>query len=153
MEKNGLEHDVWVLICDGRKALLTENEGDAGSPNLQVRQTLEHPDLPTREQGTDKPGRVFAGVGERRAATEPTDFHALEEESFLKGTAAQLDRAVTEGRIRKLILVAPPPALGVLRRALTPAVRKIVQREIEKDYVRMPMHEVERHLAQQLTPG
>ena len=150
MAKSGLEHGIWVLICDGRKALFAENAGDAAAPDLKVRQTFEHPDRPTHELGTDRPGRVFATVGERRAATEPTDFHTLAEETFLKGLAAHLEKGVAENRIRALILAAPPRALGVLRETLAPSVRKVVRHEIEKDYVHMPIYEVERHLAQHL---
>jgi protein required for attachment to host cells len=147
MPKNGLEHGLWALICDGRKALLAENAGDAAAAHLKVRQTFEHADPPTREQGTDKPGRRFSGDGERRSATEPTDFHALGEQEFLRELSGHVERAVAGGRIGGLILVAPPEALGVLRRSLAPAVRKIVRHEVEKDYVNVPMYEVERHLA------
>jgi len=151
MAKNGLKHGAWVLICDGRKALLTQNAGDDAAPNLQVRETFEHPELPTRELGSDKPGRSFSSVGDRRSATEPTDLHELAQEDFLKKIAATLDRNVSGHRIDNLILVAPPRAIGFLRRILSRAVRKVVHHEIERDYVRMPLYEVERHLAQHLS--
>lgn len=150
MTGNGIGHDVWVLICDGRKALLAENAGDASSANLKIRQTFGHDDPPTREQGTDKPGRRFAGTGERRSATEPTDFHTLGEQEFLKALAHHLERGVAQGRIRALIIAAPPAALGVLRKALSPATLRILQHEIEKDYVNMPVCEVERQLVHAL---
>ena len=151
MPGNGLDHNMWVLICDGRKALLTENAGDAQAPNLQVRETFEHPDPPTREQGTDKPGRKFAGVGDARSATEPADLHTLAEDDFLKRLSAHLEHSVGHGKIEKLIVVAPPRALGVLRRAFSPALRKVVRQEVEKDYVNMPIYEVERQLSQHLS--
>jgi protein required for attachment to host cells len=151
MANNGLEHSTWVLICDGGKAILAENAGDAAAPNLQVRETFEHPDPPTHEQGTDRPGRKFAGIGEARSATEPTDFHTQAEENFLRTIAHRLERNIGERHIRNLIVVAPPKAIGVLRRAFSPAVRNVLHHEIEKDYVHMPMYEVERHLAQQLS--
>ncbi|HEX4078109.1 MAG TPA: host attachment family protein [Rhizomicrobium sp.] len=151
MASYGLQHAVWVLICDGRKAIVAENGGDAAAPNLQVRETFEHPDLSTREQGTDRPGRTFASMGERRAAQEPSDFHALAEEDFLKKIAAHLERDVSEQKIRHLILVGPPRALGILRHALSPAVHKVVHHEVERDYVRMPIYEIERHLIQHLS--
>src|SRR5438309_11299189 len=103
MPGNGLDHNVWVLICDGRKALLTENAGDAQAPNLKVRETFEHPDPPTREQGTDKPGRKFSSASEARSATEPTDFQSLAEEDFLKKLAAHLGRNVGQRQIEDLI--------------------------------------------------
>ncbi|HEX3429464.1 MAG TPA: host attachment family protein [Rhizomicrobium sp.] len=150
MAKHGLEHNAWVLICDGGKAILAENAGDAQAPNLEVRETFEHPDPPTREQGTDKPGRIFAGIGEARSATEPTDFHALAEENFLRKVASRVERLVGERHIQNLIVVAPPRAIGVLRRKFSPTVRNVLRHEVEKDYVHLPMYEVERHLLQQL---
>lgn len=150
MAKNGLNHKAWVLICDGGKAILAENAGDAQALNLKVRETFENPDPPTHEQGTDKPGRLFAGPGEARSATEPTDFHQQAEDIFLRDIANRLDRNIGEGHIEQLIVVAPPRALGVLRREFSPAVHKAVRREVEKDYVHMPIHEVERHLSRQL---
>jgi len=150
MGKKTLEHNTWVLICDGGKAILAENAGDALAPNLEVRETFEQPDPPTRELGTDKPGRKFAGVGEARSATEPTDFHALAEEDFLRKIATRLERNVGERHIEKLIVVAPPRAIGILRREFAPAVKNVLSHEVEKDYVHMPMAEVERHLSHQL---
>jgi protein required for attachment to host cells len=151
MTKNGLTHGIWVLICDGRKALLTENAGDAAAPNLQVRESFEHPDIATHELGSDKPGRVFQSRNAGRSAAEPTDFHRLAEEDFLKKIAGTLDKSVSEHRIKDIILVAPPRAIGILRGALSPAVRKVVRHEIEKDYVRAPIYEVEQHLARHLS--
>jgi len=43
--------------------------------------------------------------------------------------------------------VAPPRALGVLRQAYSPNLRNALRAEIDKDFVRMPVHEIERHLA------
>src|SRR5579864_6657816 len=143
MAKIGLEHAAWVLICDGGKAILAENAGDAAAPNLKVRETFEQPDPPTHEQGTDKPGRKFAGVGESRSATEPTDFHAQAEEDFLRRIAARVEQNIGERHIRNLVVVAPPKAIGILRRAFSPAVRNVVRHEVEKDYVHAPIREIE----------
>ena len=90
------------------------------------------------------------GVGEARSATEPADLHTLAEEDFLKRLSAHLERNVGHGKIGKLIVVAPPRAIGFLRRAFSPALRKVVRQEVEKDYVNMPIYEVERRLSQHL---
>lgn len=150
MAEHGLEHKAWVLVCDGGKAILAENAGDAAAPNLEVRETFAHPDPPTREQGTDRPGRKFASVGDRRSATEPTDFHAQAEEDFLKEIAIRVEHDIDEHHIANLVIVAPPRAIGVLRRAFSPQVKNVIRHEVEKDYVHMPMWEIERHLTQHL---
>ena len=43
-------------------------------------------------------------------------------------------------------MVAPPRALGVLRQAYSGACAQALQAEIDKDYVKMPVHEIARHL-------
>jgi protein required for attachment to host cells len=77
---------------------------------------------------------------------EQTDWHAQAEEEFLRMIAARLDEALAKAQTTSLILVAPPKALGVLRLAISPAVREAVSAEISKDYVKMPVHEIEAHL-------
>jgi len=150
MAKRGLEHRAWVLICDGAKAILAENAGDTAAPNLEVREAFGHPDPATREQGTDRPGRKFASVGDMRSTTEQTDFHEQAEEKFLREVASRLEHDVGERHIESLVVVAPPRAIGVLRRAFSPRVKNIVRHEVEKDYVHMPIRDVERHLIQHL---
>ena len=53
MENIKLGDGDWVVVCDGRKAMILENMGDAQSPNLRKKETYEHPDPPTHELGTD----------------------------------------------------------------------------------------------------
>ncbi len=51
------------------------------------------------------------------------------------------------GEVKSLVIVAPPRALGVLRQAYPHTLRAAVQAEIDKDLVRLPVHEIEKHLA------
>ena len=50
------------------------------------------------------------------------------------------------GEVKSLVIVAPPRALGVLRQAYSHNLRAAVQAEIDKDLVRLPVHEIEKHL-------
>jgi hypothetical protein len=59
----------WVFVGDGQKALFLINEGDAMVPNLRCLSSEEHQDPPSREQGSDAPGRAFSSVGEIRSAS------------------------------------------------------------------------------------
>ncbi|MGB0084786.1 MAG: host attachment protein [Rhodomicrobiaceae bacterium] len=137
----------WVVVCDGRKALILENEGDAKFPNLRTRETHEHDDTKTSDLGTDRPGRVHESTGSSRSAVEQTDWHDQAEAEFLQMIARRLDDAVSKGETHALILIAAPRALGVLRRSLSPVVQNAVTAEIDKDYVKMPVHEIEKRLA------
>ncbi len=44
------------------------------------------------------------------------------------------------------MIVAPPRALGMIREHYTPAIKQALLREIDKDLVKMPADEIEKHL-------
>src|SRR5262245_35076672 len=147
MSKLKIRHGDWVVVCDGKKALLLENAGDEKFLNLKTKEVHEHPDPSTHEQGTDAPGRAINSIDSRRSAMEQTDWHEQEEERFLQHLVGHLAAEINGGRAKSLIVVAPPRALGVLRRAYSHNVRAALRAEIDKDLVKLPVHEIERHLA------
>ena len=51
------------------------------------------------------------------------------------------------GEAKSLIMVAPPRALGVMRQAYSHHLRNALRAEIDKDFVKLPVHEIEKHLA------
>jgi protein required for attachment to host cells len=53
---------------------------------------------------------------------------------------------VSAGDVKSIVLVAPPRALGVLRNALSPALKGVVRAEIDKDLVAVPVYEIEKRL-------
>jgi protein required for attachment to host cells len=136
----------WVVVCDGAKALVLENVGDEVFPNLRTKQVYEHKAAKTHELGTDAPGRAFNSVGAVRSAVEQTDWHERDEQHFLTDLVRRLDAAVSAGDTKALIIVAPPRALGVIRQAYTPRLRDALRAEIDKDLVKMPVHEIEKYL-------
>lgn len=137
---------AWVVVCDGAKALVFENAGDAEYPDLRMRLAEEQPDRRTQDLGTDAPGRSFSSVGHGRSAMEQTDLHDQSETRFLTDLVAQLDKAVQAGEVTGLVIVAPPRALGALRKAYSAHVRKAVLAEVDKDLVAMPVKDIEKHL-------
>ena len=143
-----IDNGAWVVVCDGARALVLENTGTRMAPSLTTREVYAQPNPKTRELGTDQPGRSISSVGAgNRSAMEQTDWHDRGEQKFLAQIAARLDKALQHGETKALIVVAPPRALGVLRREFTPHVRQALKAEIEKDFVKMPVDEIERHLA------
>jgi protein required for attachment to host cells len=137
----------WVVVCDGSKALILQNAGDGLHPNLKTREVHQQANAKTGEIGTDAPGRSSNSIGQARSAYEQTDWHGQEEGRFLAELAKRLDAAVTAGETRSILLVAPPRALGLLRQHYTQGLREALKGEIDKDFVRMPVHEIEKKLA------
>jgi protein required for attachment to host cells len=146
MNKLKIAQGDWVVVCDGQKALILENAGDEKFPNLKTKKVYDEKIPPTHELGTDAPGRSINSVGHGRSAMEQTDWHAQEEERFLRRLVGDLESAVNGGAQKALILVAPPRALGVIREISSKSFKAALKAEIDKDYVRMPVHEIEKHL-------
>ena len=136
----------WIVVCDGRKALILENLGDRMFPNLHTREVHEQPDPSTHAQGSDAPGRVHQSTGGARSSVEQTDWHDESERSFLKTLADRLDVAVTTGETSAVTMVASPRALGMIRSDYSAAVRKALHGEIAKDLIKLPVYEIEKQL-------
>lgn len=57
------------------------------------------------------------------------------EKRFLEGVAERINRSAAAGEFERLVLMAPPRALGVLRQALKPAVLRRI--EVTDDHERI----------------
>ena len=135
----------WVVVGDGRKALVLSNHGDDLYPNLQVERVFTAPPNPaTHMQGADKPPRAI--FGGQRSAIEQTDWHELAEHRFAEEVAGALEKAHRRSPLKALIVVAPPRTLADLRRAFSDEIKHVIQAEIHKDLTKHPTYEIERHL-------
>ncbi|MGO9007311.1 MAG: host attachment protein [Beijerinckiaceae bacterium] len=149
MTKLTIKNGDWVAVCDGRKALLIENEGDEVFPNFKTREVHEHKVPFNREIDTERPGRVQEAATTARSAIEPTDHHRQEEEAFLARLCTRLGELVAAGQVRRLVVVAPPRALGFLRETYSAPVQSVIRAEIDHDLVNLPIQEIEKHLTAQ----
>ena len=141
-----IHRDEWVVVCDGAKALVLQNTGDSKFPNLKMREVYEQKDLPTHLLGADKPGRTHSSAGSGSSSVTQTDWHNQAEQAFLTQLAEKLDAAVAAGKTKSIILAASPRALGMIRPAYSHALRAAVRAEVDKDLVKLPIHEIEKHL-------
>ncbi|HET7717215.1 MAG TPA: host attachment family protein [Bauldia sp.] len=141
-----LRQGTWVIVCDGRKSIVLENIGDEVYPDLRTRQALVAEAAPTSELGTDRPGRVHQSVGTARSAVEQTDWHDRDEEEFLRALIGRLDKAIQAKEVSHVVIVAPPRALGMLRKHYTQHVRDALVAEVDKDLASHPVTDIEKHL-------
>ena len=152
MPKPVIPHDAFVFVGDGRKALFLRNAGDEKFANFVTERVFVDEENPsTDEQGTDRPGRGFASAGStRRSAMEPTDWHEIEEHRFVQRASEALERLVRERAAPALIIAAPPRTLADLRNALPLEVKARIVLEINKDFTKHPVWEIERHIVSSL---
>ena len=142
-----IPHDAWVFVGDGKKALFLRNAGDEKFLSLKAERVFAEDNPPSREQGTDHPGRGFKRAGtNQRSSMEVTDWHELEKHHFAQRTAAAMEQIVRDRSVKALVIVAPPRTLSDLRQAFHPDVKSRIVAEINKDLTKHTVAEIERHL-------
>jgi protein required for attachment to host cells len=146
MENLRLEHGLWVVVADGERALFLRNEGDAKFPDLKVQREMRDENPPTREQGSDRPGRFNDGPSAHRSAVDDTDWHKVAKERFADEIAQRLYKLAHRGEFKKLVLIAPPLVLGEMRKKLHKEVADRVVGEFAKTLTKMPVVEIEEML-------
>jgi protein required for attachment to host cells len=145
MTKPNLPHDAIVFVGDGRKALFLRNEGDELFPNLRSLRVVVDDNPPTREQGTDRPGRMPSSAG-RHSAVAATDWHEMEENRFAKHACELLARLMREHASPALAIVAPPRSLAEIRRDLPADIKAKVALELDKDLTKHSIYDIEQHI-------
>lgn len=140
---------TWILIADGAKARILERSGPnaALAPASDRCFTESEAREPTRDIGTDRPGRVHESADATRHAMEPrVDWHRYAKEQFAKSVADALEQAALKKKYEELVLVAPPQTLGDLRGALGQHARALVTTEVAKDLTNIADHEIAAHI-------
>ncbi|MCW6506538.1 host attachment family protein [Lichenifustis flavocetrariae] len=143
METFAVRHGAWIVIGDGKKALVLHNEGDAELLNLRRVSVRESDNPATRDQGSDQPGRASASVGTAGSAMEQTDWHQIEADRFAAALAEDINTAAREQLFKELIVVAPPKTLAELRREFGKDTQKRIVGELAKDYTHHTIPEIE----------
>lgn len=142
-----IDHDAMVLVADGRKMMFFRNRGDEVHPNLEAEDVKVQDNPADRDQASDAPGRAFNSVGSHRSSMEQVNFHDLEEQRFAVEAADLLKRRALANEYEKLIVVAPPTALGEMRKHYHKAVESRLVGELAKDLTNHPVPEIERIIA------
>lgn len=138
-----LKHGLWVVVADGEKALLLRNKGDTKFPDFEVMREMEQDNPATREQGTERPGRHSDGPSAHNSAYEETDWHRLNKERFANDIADLLYKLAHQGRFEEIVIIAPPPILGEMRKQLHDEVVSRVTAEIPKTLTNHTVFEIE----------
>lgn len=141
----------WIVVVDQSKARIFTVEDPRGP--LQEVGALEHPEGRERIQAltSDLPGRSFdrSGLGGRHAMGTSVDPKEQEAIRFAKQIAEHVRSGCTQGRCDRLLLVAGPHFLGLLREHLSP-INGIEVTEIGKNLGQFSSHEIRSHLPERL---
>ena len=138
---------AWVLAADAGRARIFS--ADSPKSSLRPLKQLISPEARLREQDltSDRPGRSFDSAGMGRHATEPST-HAREREAlrFARDIARHLKQGRDSGAFDRLILVAEPRFLGLVRKAVDSNTAKMIALEVAKDVSKANAKEIRKHL-------
>ena len=125
---------VRIVVADERDATFF----DLTKPQapLEARGSLHNDSArPDRELETDRPGRRFGGThGNRHAVDGERSTQRHETELFAKQVCRALDGARTRHEFDRLVIIAAPRMLGMLREALPAPCQAVVAAEVAKAF-------------------
>ena len=142
-----LPHNTLIAVADGAKLLLLRNAGDATHPSLEIVEHETQHHAATHDQGTDRPGKGHNSVGHGRSAVAQSDWHQLDEDRFAAHAADLLNRLAGGGWAEHVVVVAPPKALGEMRKHYDKALTTRLLGEIHKDLTGFDVAGIAEHLA------
>jgi protein required for attachment to host cells len=141
---------LWVVVADQSKARIF-TVADSRGELIDVGE-LTHPVARDLEQTltSDRPGRSFDSKGKGRHAMGSTVEPARQESiRFAKQVADHLQAAHEKGRFDRLLLVAGPFLLGLLRDNFKKSAGLEIS-EIEKNLGQYDAREIRKHLPERL---
>jgi len=146
---------IRVVVADQAEARFYDLEHKEDVPRLagQLSDPVAH--LHDRDLKSDRPGRAFdhAPVSGHRRGSTP--HHGIgvehrprrhEAEVFAHKIAEQLEHARRSGEFDRLVIMAPPAFLGLLRKALPQSLQACVAAEMHKSLVHEPLTVLRAHL-------
>ncbi len=135
-----LAKGTWIVVAGGDTALFLENTGTPDKPRLSLheREKSDGPDM----ELADRPGRMQDTGKQQLSALELTDHEQIARDRFAAVVAEKINKLVKKQGIARLVVVAPPKTLSVLRQEMSPATQKVVLAEIDKDLVHHPLEKI-----------
>jgi protein required for attachment to host cells len=148
-----LPHNALVLVADGRKMLFFRNHGDENQIDLRTEShDARRYQRRDREIKTDAPGLTKQSFGYGRSTYEEPDFHQQEEDRWIQDVAEELKSRVLRNDFDALAVVAPPRALGELKKALHKEVERRIVCTVNKEMSGRPIPHIEALLTGHTTP-
>jgi protein required for attachment to host cells len=138
---------TWIVAADASRARILQV---ADRERLVEVEDLVNPEgrLHNREINTDAKGR-FAGPDRPGGHSSDDEERTVDYYNgiFAKRIADYLESARTQHRYDRLVLVAAPKVLGMMRKELGKEVEKLVMDELDKDLSWFNAREIERYFA------
>lgn len=142
---------IWILAANSGYATLFT--ADSPTAPLTELLTFDNPEARAKQMdlASDRPGRSFDSHGEGRHAMEvEVDPKKQEQIRFAKLIADRLEQGRVDQAFERLVLVASPMFLGLLRANFGAPLSALVSLEMDKDYTALRPEELRARLPDRL---
>jgi protein required for attachment to host cells len=144
---------IRVVVADGGEALFYDAASLKGPLHLASRMTDPNARMHDRDLVTDRLGRKFergpVGFVSGHAAGAENSPRRHEQQVFARRVAEELERSCRTDGFERVVVMAGPTFLGLLRNEFSNSVRSKVVAEIAKDLVHHEENAVRQHLPQE----
>lgn len=142
--------NTWVLVADSSRARVFVAESTT-SPLTELR-TMVHPEgrQHAQDMTSDLPGRQAGSDGRHHAVSSETEPKKTEAINFAKTISDYLEDSVNKLGYTRLVIVAAPAFLGLLREHMKPESLKRVTLELDKDLTQHSTDDIRQHLPKRL---
>ena len=143
--------NTWILVAHHAGARVFESRGPG--KGIDLVETIEHPEgrMRDRDIDSDRPGRSFrkdSGDPRRAAMSRKEGPHDRAVSNFARALTDKLQQARMENQYERLVLVAPPRLLGLLRSSLDGPTAQLVVGSLDKDLASSKEAELIEHLGE-----
>ncbi len=127
-----------VVVADGASARVFTSIGSGAALKLKQEDELKLRDV--SEQGV-------SGQGPSGSMPNDMSITQLNEATFAKQLAGQLNEDALNNRYAHLVLVADPQTLGRIRPQLHKEAQARLVKDLAKDFINAPLEDIERALS------
>lgn len=127
--------NIRVVVADENEANFFDMKNARAAPTGRGTLLNDAAGLKDRDLESDRAGRRFGGTGARHGVDGERSSQRHEVEQFAREVARALDGARARREFDRLVLMAAPRMLGLLRLSLPAPCRSTVAAEIAKDFV------------------
>ena len=140
-------NDIWVLVADSSEARIFAARNLRSSLDLVDTLTHAASRLHARDLGSDVPGRVHDRFGPgRHSLDQGQQLKDTEKERFAREISAYLAEGQRQKKLARLVVMAGPEFLGILRDSFGKPLAESVLAEVPKDLVAQDVAAIQTHL-------
>ncbi len=138
---------TWVVVANAETARLFDFGGRLQPLVPQADHVWHAPEI---NESADVQGVTHSSVGQSQHRLAPHTGPDKQADAFATEIAQRLDMAEKSDAFERLILIAAPRMLGIVRDKLNGPVRAKIWTEIDKDFTHMPLEKIDEALKSQL---